>query len=181
YKLVDAYIDHNKEARDARVASELAAMGIDLANEKAATFATTLTTATQSLRGYVAAGGALSGLSLQMIKDATNRIKANEEETESTEEVTAARLEDANAMREQQRAAEALARARQSDADHIAALREQFYVIQMSNDNQRIYNELKRLSADATAEDREQVVLATLAILEYERSIDGTTESVREF
>lgn len=181
YKLVDAYIDHNKEARDARVASELAAMGIDLANEKAAAFATTLTTATQSLRGYVAAGGALSSISLQMIKDATSRMRANEEEAESTEDLTEARLEDANAMREQQRAAEALARARQSDADHIAALREQFYVIQMSNDNQRIYNELKKLSAEATAEDREQVVLATLAILEYERSIDGTTESVREF
>lgn len=66
YKLVDAYIDHNREARNVETAAFLVKNGIKLTGEEFAGIVAKIDSASQSLRGYVQAGGALSTIAQQM-------------------------------------------------------------------------------------------------------------------
>ena len=69
YKLADAYVEHNNKAAEAKTAAFLLEQGVFDAGEAAAVYATQLNTATQSLRGWVQAGGSLAAVAAKMLKD----------------------------------------------------------------------------------------------------------------
>lgn len=95
YKLVDAYMDHNEAAREVETASFLAQNGIHLAGEEFADVVAKIDAATQSLREYVNAGGALSGMiekgrqeAAQRARDAIAARNATDASTDSIVENT---------------------------------------------------------------------------------------------
>lgn len=69
YKLVDAYVEHNNKAAEAKTAAFLLEQGVFDAGEAAAVYAIQLNTATQSLTGWVQAGGSLAAVAAKMLQD----------------------------------------------------------------------------------------------------------------
>ena len=75
YKLVDAYMDHNKAAQEVETAIFLAQNGIHLAGKEFEDIVVKIDLATKSLRDYVEAGGALSGMIENSRQEAAQRAR----------------------------------------------------------------------------------------------------------
>lgn len=76
YRLVDAYIDHNAEAKQAETVSFLVENGFYKVEESAGKAALALLSAKTSLTEYVQAGGALAGISAKMLADSAAALAA---------------------------------------------------------------------------------------------------------
>ena len=102
YKLVDSYLDHNEAAKQAETASFLLGEGIELTGKEFENIIEKIDRATESLRGYVNAGGALSGMSAQWLKDQAARLAAMNDETVVVEELNEKTLKQIDGLKNHQ-------------------------------------------------------------------------------
>lgn len=161
YKLANAYMDYSAEAKKADSASRLAALGVSLTNDRAAELATTLEDkTTPALRSYIAAGGAVAGLSLQMLKDTVTSMKetatANTEAAESYQKV-------------------------------IDALKDELKFVTMSARQKEIYQAIQRAGVALGSEEAAQIERLIdqrydeiEALEDYEKAIENVKDQLAE-
>jgi len=170
YKLVDAYIDHNKEAERAAAVAMLVEGGFYDLGEEAAAYAEKVNKATQSLRGYIAAGGALSGMSAKMLKEQADRIAALNKEKTATDSVTGAT---ASLSEEQQKA-------KDKTDGYIASLRNQIQVAGMTSRAAAIFNAVTGESIDLTAEQTSEVATLAAELFDLKEVTKKTTDKTED-
>lgn len=101
YKLVDAYMDHNEAAREVETAAFLAQNGIHLVGKEFEDVVAKIDAASQSLREYVEAGGALSGMIEKGRQEAAQRARDAIAARNATEASTGAIVENTVRTKEQ--------------------------------------------------------------------------------
>jgi tape measure domain-containing protein len=165
YKLVDAYIDHNKAAQEVETATFLAQNGIHLAGEEFADVVAKIDAATQSLREYVEAGGALSGMIENGRQEAAQRARDAIAARNATDAGTGA-IENFN----------------EKTLLQIDALKNEQLALQMTDRAQAIFNATLKALANGAAPDA-IAKIATLAAQNYDlkESQDDAKDSLKQW